>query len=280
MREKSAEKIGLKHSPLQRQSKYRLVQTFAKSLQVHKILDRFLRRHPVRRKLPQSGLTYRIASYSSWLMAQELFTYSVYRPALADGFRRSTFLDLGSHAGYFPLLLAEISPGNEANSRLQGICIDANPEMAEETGWHLQTNHLRGIRARHGLVGGGNLESKPFYLNSTSFLSSAFAQRHPGQKLSDPLETVDVPVLDVEKLWKEEFGNRQIDLLKIDIEGSELDLIRQNPGLLLQSNRLIIECHKWLVPEAEVLGRVDALGFRVLLRLNEDQDSVVIVCER
>lgn len=223
MREKSAEKIGLKHSPLQRLSKYRLVQTLRKKPAGSQNPGPFPAKasRAAEASAVRTDLSHRLLFKLA--EAQELFTYSVYRPALADGFRRSTFLDLGSHAGYFPLLLAEISPGNEANSRLQGICIDANPEMAEETGWHLQTNHLRGIRARHGLVGGGNLESKPFYLNSTSFLSSAFAQRHPGQKLSDPLETVDVPVLDVEKLWKEEFGNRQIDLLKIDIEGSELD---------------------------------------------------------
>jgi len=280
MSETFPERLGLKHSFLNRLTKISLIQKVAAALRVHKILDRCLRILPIRGSLLRSGSIYRISSYSAWLMAKELFQFSVYRPALSQGFTCRTFIDLGCHAGYFPLLLNDVFFSKNPPNQLAGLCVDANPLMTAETAWHMEANGLCGVHVHHGMAGGGSAKSRTFYVNSTSFLSSAFPQKHPEQKLADPLLSLDVPVLDISHLWQEAHGDAKIDLLKIDIEGSELDFIRENPDLLRQTKRVIVECHKWLVSEADLSLSLTGLGFRQLQRLNEEEHTVVLIFEQ
>ncbi len=280
MSDTSPDRIGLKNSLLNRFTNMAVVQRFVSVTRAHKFFDQFLRTFPVTRRLPRSGLRYRITSYSAWLMAQEMFRYSVYRPAMADGFACSSFIDLGSHVGYFPLLLAEIFAPQRDPRALTGLCVDASPAMAGETAWHLESNGLAGITALHGLAGGGRQATQPFYLNSTSFLSSAFPSRHPEQMLADPLAAIEVPVLDVGKIWRDAHGSGPIDLLKIDIEGSELQFIEDNAEILAHTRRIIVECHTWLVAEDALVNRLAASGFQPILRLNEEANSVVRIFVR
>jgi hypothetical protein len=61
-----------------------------------------------------------------------------------------------------------------------------------------------------------------------------------------------VPCVNLEENWQLYFGNTPCDLLKIDIEGSEMDFFRNEPLFLKRARAILIEWHKWRVTFAEI----------------------------
>lgn len=212
-----------------------------------------------------NGIVYRVKSPESFAITKEIFKTGTYDPLLKKGIIRN-FVDLGCNTGYVACLLADrYGPGN-----IKGLLVDANPEMIEETGWHLRENGLLGCRAIWGLVGPSNSESCTFHMSEFNLCSSArpLDRKHPL-----PLRTVKeiaVPVFKLERLFDEHFGGEKIDFLKVDIEGSEEELLCGNISCLRRVEWVVLEWHKWIISLEEVKGLLDAAGFRLGGVLKED----------
>jgi FkbM family methyltransferase len=65
------------------------------------------------------------------------------------------------------------------------------------------------------------------------------------------------------------WGIRQIDFLKVDIEGSEFDLIAEGRGVLSRVKKLAMEIHLEYGSADEIVAPLADLGFRTLLLSNE-----------
>jgi hypothetical protein len=115
----------------------------AQRLRLHDLLNWYLRRFPVVRKLPGRGIVYRATSLESIPLGVEMFgSDKLYRKKdLQEGF--STFADLGCNVGYFTCLLAHFAQGR----KLQGLMIDANPAVIREAKWHAEANRLSNVFA-------------------------------------------------------------------------------------------------------------------------------------
>jgi FkbM family methyltransferase len=48
----------------------------------------------------------------------------------------------------------------------------------------------------------------------------------------DPLGTISVRQRRGDRFWRESLGGRRVDVLKLDVEGAELDVLTSSPGLL------------------------------------------------
>jgi hypothetical protein len=72
----------------------------------------------------------------------------------------------------------------------------------------------------------------------------------------------------MEERWLKLVGEEPCDLLKLDIEGSELDFIRNETAFLQRTKTIFIEWHKWrgvtLDEVKNLLGRQGFLLKRVL----------------
>jgi FkbM family methyltransferase len=230
---------------------------------------------PLPRRSP-GGARYRVRYLDTVPLANEIFVQKIYDAAIDPSMR--TFVDLGCNVGLFLARLAERVPPAE----LRGLAIDADPAMVDETRWTAFANRLDGVIPVHGLAASpseGPAE-EDFFVNSCRIISSRFAMDEPGQSVKDDWTKVRVARVNVEALFKERIGDVPCDLLKVDIEGSERDWFVESNPMLRRARRLVIECHKWVMPLDELLGRMRAVGFGEPRFVRDSEALAVVIADR
>lgn len=228
-------------------------------LHIHPMAASLLRRFPLQRRLKSSALVYRVTSLDELSTEFEIFKHESYAPALGEG-SVETFIDLGCSAGWFPLWLAARAP----NTRLRGLLIDANPRMVAEAIWHLTRNGLTECTALHGAVGLPPGESMTrFHVHPSSSASSVLPYQ-PGKQVpvKGRITELTVPAISVAREWSTLFGNTAVDLLKVDIEGKELDfVVFESSFIQARVRKIVIEWHKWLVSLASLDAHLESIQF-------------------
>lgn len=233
------------------------VQVAVKALQIPRIANAVLGVLPLSRPLNGGRLRYRIRYFDSFVLAQGIFSGDEYGCIQPDVAQIHSFVDLGCNVGYFPLFLCQQRGDND----IHGICFDANAHMVAEASKNLALNGLDRVTVEHGLVASGPAgEQQDFWIAQNSMSSTAnpdlLGSRFGVRKAR--VTTVD-PFL----AFSQHFGSQRIDLLKIDIEGCEFDLLRENPRLVDASERIILEFHKPKVTLDMVKQLLVSAGFRV-----------------
>jgi FkbM family methyltransferase len=227
-------------------------------LRIYLAAELFLRRFPLQRRLP-GGLRYRLTSPDEFSTEYELFQQQSYLPALR-GRSVETFIDLGCNAGWFALWLSLVQP----NPRRLGLLIDAHPRMVAEAEWHVRENGLGNLTVVHGAVGlPRGKTTAAFNLHPSSSGSSLLPFQSKAQlPVKGRITTVTVPAISVADAWSRAFGNMSVDLLKVDIEGTELDLFAYEAAFLRQSvRRIVVEWHKWCVSLDALDACLEPTGF-------------------
>jgi FkbM family methyltransferase len=240
-----------------------------KFLRLHRLANAWLRQFPVVKTLPRSGIRYRARRLESLELAVEMFDraelYSV--SGLPADIR--TFADLGCNVGYFTCWLCD----RLNNRSLKGIMVDANVEAVTDAKWHVAANHLDNVHVLHGLAGtaGGSDGQAAFFLHASNVCSSAT----PPDETVDRKDTwtrVEVPCVNIEKSWQSFFGDAPCDLLKVDIEGSEMDFFRNEPLFLQRAGAILLEWHKWQVTLADIEALLAKHGFLLKEIFHESAD--------
>ena len=112
-----------------------------KAMHLRPLANAALHAMPIVRKLPRTGVRYRLRYLDSITLADEIFGQHVYDGAIPE--KLETFVDLGCNVGQFVALLAEQTGRRD----LRGLAIDADPEMIGETWWVIQQNRLDGVQS-------------------------------------------------------------------------------------------------------------------------------------
>lgn len=224
-----------------------LLRKAARALRLYNAANLYLRFFPVVKKLP-GGISYRARWVESILLSRQMLESGAMYPRSKLPTNVETFVDLGCNVGYFACWLAELS----RTRAMKGLMIDANKKVVEEAEWHAQTNNWKEVFAVHGIAGERSESGQAdFYLYWSNYCSST--TRNPS--LHGPWKRTRVPCIDVGELWRQKFGAARCDLLKVDIEGSEVDFFRVEQQFLGQVDAILLEWHKWRVklPDVEVL---------------------------
>jgi len=199
-----------------------------------------------------------MADLESFFLSDEIFQRQTYRRALTLAGKVRTIVDLGCNVGFFACYLRHYFGRHD----FCGLGVDANTTVLKRARRNLELNGLTGIKLLHGLVGGsGENATQDFFLYASHLGSSQFVQPEEGRTLKGAYTKISVPVLRISEIWRAEYGERPIDLLKIDIEGSEEKLLQADPLLFQQTKCLVLEWHKWLVQEKEIFPVLEQLGF-------------------
>ncbi|MCC8402434.1 FkbM family methyltransferase [Paraburkholderia sp. MMS20-SJTN17] len=166
------------------------------------------------------------------------------------GFQGTTVLDLGGHIGSFSIQISAL-----LKQPMQIIVVEPAPRNAELIRKNIELNQLH-----------SSIELKEMAVSSQSGVGTLFisSDNTGGNKLNmaehSATETVEVPVTDFPTLL-EGFSSEVLDLLKIDVEGSEHAILFPHGRLLSQRVRLI-------VGEAGGSDRGDGLAFLRFLEQN------------
>lgn len=209
------------------------------------------------------NVRYRICSPESFSVAREVFSKKTYDNWI-DQVHVETVVDLGCNIGYFTCYLGS----RTAPSSIDGLLVDPNADVIEECRWHLAENGFTRCRTLCAAVGPDADECDLFV--SDFNISSSVRSFESGYPF--PLrqtETLRVPVVRLSELI-DTFGDRRVNILKIDIEGSELELLEQNLECLRKVDWIVIEWHKWVLSYADVESRLNGSGFASIAVLKED----------
>lgn len=262
---------------LYRLGRIKALQSLTRILGIYNAANFLLRHFPYRRRLRNHGTVIRLSSLTGLATAEEIFKANVYHKATQSG-TIETFADLGCNIGLFACYLLETTN----NKRLIGLLIDGDPAMVEESRWHLKKNQLTECEVICGVVGcSSESEETDFYVYPSNTQSSAmlFGGNHPFDSHGN-IKHIKVPSVSLATVWTSRFGNKTIDLLKIDIEGMELDFLKAEIDFIkLSVKRIVCEWHKWHVSFEELNQHLETNGFRLKGISEQDERFGVAIYE-
>ena len=192
------------------------------------------------------GCSFLLPSYAEPI-AQHLFTFGEYEPETRGVIleflsEHGTLIDVGANIGALAIPVAKTHP------QASIVCIEADPEIHRFLQDNVSRNGCKNIRTICCVAGEVDGEVIPFY-------------RAPKNKFgmgSIGAQFCDVPVM----LWQRSIDNvlaelniNQVDVLKIDVEGAELGVLR-GARRLLGSERppvILFEFADWA--EARIPGQ-------------------------
>jgi FkbM family methyltransferase len=170
---------------------------------------------------------YQVASF------QDVFCHPFYWHAL-DTLQSAPRLviDCGAHCGHFSILADLCIRSKFGGTSTQFILVEPNKKLLKSICANIKRAGM-GARTKiiWGLVGKTN-GSGPLWINKSNFLTSSITP-------SDGSRAIVTPYVDLAA----HVNGRPVDLLKVDIEGAELEFCRFNPGILQMTNTLIMEIH-------------------------------------
>jgi FkbM family methyltransferase len=252
-----------------RLSRSALARRCVRALRLHRLGNAWLRRFPTVRRLPGSGVVYRATRLESIPLAVEMFEKgSLYDAALLPK-EFTTFADLGCNVGYFTCWLMHLAGGR----KLRGLMLDANPQAVEEARWHAQANAMPDVHALHGIVGegapGGFAE---FFLYESNICSTSHLPDTEKMGLTGRWEKIRVPCVRLEEHWQQRFGDARCHVLKVDIEGSEMNFLKVETAFLARCDSVLVEWHKWQVGLEELRQFLAGQGFDYVKTLEENAE--------
>jgi FkbM family methyltransferase len=141
-----------------------------------------------------------------------------------------TFLDVGTNVGYYTLLGARC-----VGTSGKVVALEPDPEVLAVLRRNIETNMLENVQVVHGAASGTCGRAKLGRARSSSYSTGLYCE--------DAATWIEVPRYSLDAVVSElEIG--AIDLVKLDVEGAELEVI-EGMSTILRVNRpmVIMELH-------------------------------------
>jgi FkbM family methyltransferase len=149
-------------------------------------------------------------------------------------------LDLGANVGYFSLRCIHFYIAGQERFPFQLFAVEGSPSLVPDLQRRLTAHTESDVQVRCGLVGHRSGEA---LIYSSAFYSCVNKiAKHGATASRNPLLNRRAEVskyIDLDEL----VGPGPIDLIKCDIEGSELEFLQTYPDLLRRTKTLVIEFH-------------------------------------
>ena len=192
------------------------------------------------------GCSFVLPSYAE-PMAQHIFTFGAYEPETRAAILRflpetGTFIDIGANIGALAIPVAKARP------RARVVCLEADPAIHALLDDNVNRNGCASIRTVACVAGGADRELIPFYRAPYS----KFGMGSIGPQFNA------VPIMLEQRTLDHILADLEIDhvhVMKIDVEGAEVAVMRGARGLLDSQNPPVIlfEFADWA--EARIPGQ-------------------------
>lgn len=146
-------------------------------------------------------------------------------------------VDLGANEGYYTLKMKTLNPA------IRVVAAEPIRENAERFRENVAANGVDGVTLCETAItnrnGSVHMETLPHVgtVASTNMLAFPRPWIDP-----DEIRRRTVPSLTL-TAFLEKHALGQAEILKIDVEGSEVDILSENPEVLRRFRRVVIECH-------------------------------------
>jgi FkbM family methyltransferase len=164
---------------------------------------------------------------------QQLFWYGYYEKELGDLLKKlikpdQLFIDIGANLGYFSLLVATSSPS------VKVISFEPVDDLFRKINENISVNNVKNIVPIHAAVGEKDEEKELFISAADNSGMSSFQEP---ENYSGAKEKVKVVTLDD---WIKTSRVSKVDIIKLDIEGSELAALNGMKEVLQNFKPLVI----------------------------------------
>jgi FkbM family methyltransferase len=207
----------------------------------------------------RSGVVLNVASKGEWWTYNDIFVNREYDLPIQTALQsRSpghpfTVLDLGANVGFFTLRVVDLMQQSSLETFASDMTlVEGSPATYRELQYRLSLQNLSRLNLRvvHGLV--GRREGSGFIHESALHVKNTItdSRQHDGVK---------VDFVDLDQIMK---GRPKIDLLKCDVEGSELLFIQNYTGLLRKVKNAVFEFHHEQCDTTACVDLLEQLGFQ------------------
>jgi FkbM family methyltransferase len=203
----------------------------------------------------RNGLTiYHGPGDPAWAVFREIFLKDCYVvPEFYSPSPGDTVVDCGANIGCFALYMSSLAPG------IRLFCFEPGAKTFERLQFNIAANRLQNQVAAFRAAIWDREAIQELRLVSVSGDASIFTRPdHP------TLSTQLVPCISLPKAFSK-YGVEEVDLLKIDVEGSELEILRGASDLDWgRVRRVVMECHDFIRPGVgcQVVALLAKYGFK------------------
>ncbi len=182
------------------------------------------------------------------------------------------FVDIGAHAGYFTLLAAErVGP----NGRV--VCVEPNPLLVEQLRQNVQRSGFSNVTAVQAACS-AVLETRDLYLSPFPLsVKSSLSRQNAGTSDCVPVKCITADLL------CEEHGLSRVDVMKIDVEGAEMEVLASMANILSKMQpRIVIELRSGLLKNfsataEDAIKFLESFDYRVSAVVGPDNDNYVFL---
>lgn len=236
------------------------------------IRDYFIEKSPLKFRT-QSNLDVLLHNRSDFQLYQQIFVENVFNfQAIKELIKKNepVVFDLGANCGFFTLRTLDFFP------KAKIYAFEPQLKVNNKFKQNIKANNLQDRISLHKFAVAESNSSSTFYENrspiSASLLKEKVSRRTIRKKY--PVEIISL------NWFIEEFSVPCPDILKIDVEGSELDVLKGSTVLFNQISILFIEVHPPICTADQVGDFLHSFGFERSKRLerlqNKDQDLVFV----
>lgn len=148
-----------------------------------------------------------------------------------------TIVDIGANEGFYALRVKAENPACRV------LCYEPNPYAYELLKKNFTSNGLEGVSATNKAVGPVAGKVSLDIIKEISSIGGKGLRSVKRAWLKDEfVETIEAQTCTLEDLCREH-SVREIDILKIDVEGMEMEILKNSTGLLKNVRRIVVERH-------------------------------------
>lgn len=189
---------------------------------------------------------------------QEIFKNNNHRLHLSfSGNNDKVIFDIGANQGFYALMLKMVNPSCHI------YCFEPNPLEYNTLLLNIRLNGVSGISTIPKAVGNSNRIIDFEYLPNVGSISGLGVRMVQRQWLKEEF----VSSLRVEQITLDSFCKnvdlKQIDILKIDVEGSEVNVLAGAKNTIKKSSKVVIERHSMSLRK-DIIQTMKKSGFELV----------------